>query len=46
LNKKYLDIKTKLHINPIEDIKLNEYKKEKTKLEEEIERCLTYLRFH
>ena len=46
LNKKYLDIKTKLNINTIEEIKLNEYKKDKIKLEEEIERCLTYLRLH
>jgi hypothetical protein len=46
LNKKYLDIKTKLNINTIEDIKLNEYKNEKIKIEEEIERCLTYLRLH
>ena len=46
LNKKYLDIKTKMNLNPIEDIKMNQYKEEKIKLEEEIERCLTYLRLH
>ena len=26
LNKKYLDIKTKMNLNPIEDIKMNQYK--------------------
>ena len=46
LNKKYLDIKTKMNINPIEDIKMNQYKEEKKKIEEDIERCLTYLRLH
>jgi hypothetical protein len=46
LNKKYLDIKTKMNLSPIDEIKLSEYKKEKSKLEEDIERCLTYLRLH
>ena len=46
LNKKYLDIKTKMNINPVEDIKMNEYKEEKIKIEKDIERCLTYLRLH
>ena len=46
LNKKYLDIKTKINLNSIEDTKMNLYKEEKLKLEEEIERCLTYLRLH
>ena len=46
LNKKYLDIKTKMNLNSIEDTKMNLYKEEKIKIEEEIERCLTYLRLH
>ena len=46
LNKKYLDIKTKMNLSPIDEIKLSEYKNEKSKLEEDIERCLTYLRLH
>ena len=46
LNKKYLDIKTKMNINPKDDIKMNEYNNEKIKLEQEIERCLTLIRLH
>ena len=46
LNKKYLDIKTKMNINSKEDTKMTQYKEEKIKLEKEIERCLTYLRLH
>ena len=46
LNKKYLDIKTKMNINQKEDIKMNQYKEEKIKIEEEIERCLIYIRLH
>ena len=46
LNQKYLDIKTKMNISPPDDTKMSQYNQEKIKLEEEIERCLTYIRLH
>lgn len=63
LNKKYLDINTRININPkkknnnnaenekkeeneLEDEKRKELEQEKKKIEEEIERCLSYLRLH
>ena len=69
LNKRYLNVKTRININPKKNIKTNNYIKEKevsddeekdelekkkrkeledekNKIEEEIERCLSYLRLH
>ena len=46
LNKKYLDIKTKMNINPKDEIKMEEYNNEKIKLEKDIATCLSLLRLH